>query len=77
VAGTRQHQRTDGVANLRATDRLLGGTGPLDPRFAELVAHRTHGRQPSADDMFDFGFDLILTGLRHTLHTSRDTQPNR
>lgn len=52
-------------------------TTDADPRFAELVAHRTHGRQPSADDIFDFGFDLILTGLRHTLHTSRDTQPNR
>jgi AcrR family transcriptional regulator len=44
-----------------------------DPRFAELVAHRTGGRRPTPDQLFDFGFDLILTGLRHTLATPRST----
>lgn len=46
---------------------LTSYDGDTDSRFAELVAHRAHGHQPTPDDIFEFGFDLILTGLRHTL----------
>lgn len=44
--------------------------GDTDPRFAKLVARHANDHQPTPDDLFDFGFDLILTGLRHTLHTA-------
>jgi len=37
-----------------------------DRRFAALVAGK-HNHQPSADDYFNFGFDLLLTGLRAML----------
>jgi TetR/AcrR family tetracycline transcriptional repressor len=37
-------------------------------RFAELTDRRASGRSPTPDQFFDFGFDLLLTGLRDVLH---------
>ena len=36
-------------------------------RFKELVDRTAGGRRPSSDDFFDFGFDLLLAGLRQAL----------
>jgi TetR/AcrR family tetracycline transcriptional repressor len=36
-------------------------------RFTELVDRRVGGRRPTPDDYFDFGFDLLLAGLREVL----------
>jgi AcrR family transcriptional regulator len=39
-------------------------------RFAELT-ERTPASGPTADEFFDFGFDLLLCGLRSALHQQR------
>jgi AcrR family transcriptional regulator len=44
-----------------------GGGGSNDERFAELVNRTASGHQPTPDDIFDFGFDLLLGGLRQLL----------
>jgi AcrR family transcriptional regulator len=36
-------------------------------RFKELVDRTAGGRRPTPDEFFDFGFDLLLTGLRQAL----------
>lgn len=36
-------------------------------RFAELTDRTSRGRRPTPDQFFDFGFDLLLTGLREVL----------
>jgi AcrR family transcriptional regulator len=36
-------------------------------RFAPLVERAVDGRRPTPDDIFDFGFGLLLTGLREVL----------
>lgn len=38
---------------------------PFDDRFAELITRGASGHRPTTDDLFDFGFDLLLAGLRH------------
>jgi AcrR family transcriptional regulator len=44
---------------------------PADPgegvRFAELMGRSVDGARPTTDDTFDFGFGLLLAGLRETL----------
>jgi AcrR family transcriptional regulator len=37
------------------------------PRFAQLMGRSADGRQPTPDEFFDFGFGLLLTGLRQVL----------
>jgi hypothetical protein len=37
-------------------------------RFKELVDRSAGGRRPTPDDFFDFGFDLLLAGLRQVLN---------
>jgi hypothetical protein len=37
-------------------------------RFAELVDRSAGGRRPTPDEFFDFGFDLLLAGLRQVLN---------
>jgi TetR/AcrR family transcriptional regulator, tetracycline repressor protein len=48
-----------------ASDRVRDS--PDASKFAELVDRRADGRRPSPDDFFDFGFDLLLAGLRDVL----------
>ncbi len=36
-------------------------------RFAELTGRSAGGRQPTPDEFFDFGFDMLLSGLRERL----------
>lgn len=43
-----------------------GEASPADNRFAELL-DRTGGQRPSPDELFDFGFDVLLIGLRAVL----------
>ena len=44
------------------------GADPGDAsRFVELTARSAGGRRPTPDEFFDFGFDLLLTGLRELL----------
>jgi len=40
-------------------------------RFAELMDRSAGGRRPSPDELFDFGFDVLLVGLRQLLHSGR------
>lgn len=40
-------------------------------RFAELTGRRARGRTPTPDQFFDFGFDLLLTGLRDVLQQGK------
>jgi TetR/AcrR family transcriptional regulator, tetracycline repressor protein len=45
------------------------GTDAADAmRFAELIDRSAGGRQPTPDEFFDFGFDLLLVGLRQVLN---------
>ena len=37
-------------------------------RFAELTDRSAGGRRPTPDEFFDFGFDLLLAGLRQVLN---------
>jgi AcrR family transcriptional regulator len=37
-------------------------------RFAELIDRSAGAQQPNPDDIFNFGFDLLLTGLNELLH---------
>jgi AcrR family transcriptional regulator len=49
-----------------ASDREKDSADAL--KFKELVDRSAGGRRPTPDDYFDFGFDLLLTGLRHVLN---------
>ena len=42
-------------------------------RFAELTDRTASGRRPTPDQFFDFGFDLLLIGLRDVLHRRAST----
>lgn len=44
-----------------------GRDSPDALKFAELVDRRADGARPTPDDFFDFGFDLLLAGLRQVL----------
>jgi AcrR family transcriptional regulator len=46
-------------------DRGTDSTDAL--RFAELTDRSARGRRPTPDEFFDFGFDLLLIGLREVL----------
>lgn len=37
-------------------------------RFAELIDRSGGGQRPTPDEFFDFGFDLLLAGLRQVLN---------
>jgi AcrR family transcriptional regulator len=44
-------------------------------RFAELIDRSAGGQRPSPDELFDFGFDVLLMGLRQVLHSGRQVTP--
>jgi AcrR family transcriptional regulator len=41
-------------------------------RFAELIDRSAGGRRPTPNELFDFGFDLLLNGLRNVLESPRE-----
>jgi hypothetical protein len=45
-------------------------------RFAELIDRSAGGQRPSPDELFDFGFDLMLVGLREVLDSRRHAKPS-
>jgi AcrR family transcriptional regulator len=45
-------------------------------RFAELIDRSGGGQRPSPDELFDFGFDLMLVGLRDVLDSRRHVTPS-
>jgi AcrR family transcriptional regulator len=45
-------------------------------RFAELIDRSAGGQRPSPDELFDFGFDLMLVGLRGVLDSRRHVKPS-
>jgi AcrR family transcriptional regulator len=45
-------------------------------RFAELIDRSRGGQRPSPDELFDFGFDLMLVGLRKVLDSRRHVTPS-
>ncbi len=49
-----------------ASDREKDSADAL--RFKELVDRSAGGQRPTPDDFFDFGFDLLLAGLRQVLN---------
>jgi AcrR family transcriptional regulator len=49
--------------------------GPADDRFAELFGRTASDHRPDPDELFDFGFDLLLTGLRQTLQAAISARP--
>jgi TetR/AcrR family tetracycline transcriptional repressor len=51
-----------------AADR--GADASESSRFAPLVERAVDGRRPTPDAIFDFGFDLLLVGLRGILKES-------
>jgi AcrR family transcriptional regulator len=62
------------IATRTALDSLDGdGTG--DDRFAVLLGRSAPGDRPDPDELFDFGFDLLLTGLRQTLQAAISARP--
>jgi hypothetical protein len=40
-------------------------------RFAELIDRSAGGQRPSPDELFDFGFDVLVIGLRAVLEDRR------
>ena len=53
------------------------GDGNDPTQFAELIDRRAGGRRPTPDEFFDFGFDVLLAGLRGVLRRGKEARSSR